>query len=224
MPLPWDPSQTAYVWIDALQNYLTGIGYGDDQARFERWWPADVHLMAKDILWFHAVIWPAMLISVGLPPPRLVFAHGFFTINGQKLSKSLGNAIPPAALVERYGVDATRYLLLALFPFGVDGDMSEAAMAARYNADLANDLGNLLNRTVSMVNRYFGGAVPFPEGPEAVGEDRGGVAAATPSEDHRGERPPPGTSGSQSVARSQSRLRAGRSDSRSSVLTGTRGD
>src|SRR5262249_42861966 len=119
----------------------------------------------------HAVIWPAMLISAGLPPPRLVFAHGFFTINGQKLSKSLGNAIPPAALVKRYGVDAARYLLLALFPFGVDGDMSETAMAARYNSAPANDLANLLNRTVSMVTRYFGGAVPAPEGPEA-GPDR----------------------------------------------------
>ncbi len=167
VPLPWDPEQTAYVWIDALQNYITGVGFGADEAKFHHWWPADVHLLAKDILWFHAVIWPAMLLSVGLRPPRRVFAHGFFTVNGQKLSKSLGNAIPPARLIEQYGVDGTRYLLLAQFPFGVDGDVSEAQMAQRYNADLANDLGNLLNRTVSMVNRYFAGEVPAPTGPAA---------------------------------------------------------
>jgi methionyl-tRNA synthetase len=162
IPLPFDPAQTTYVWIDALLNYITAIGYHDDQATFERYWPADLHLMAKDILWFHAIIWPALLMAVGLRPPRRVYAHGFFTVEGQKMSKSLGNVIRPAEVVERFGADATRYLVLAAFPFGTDGDISIGSMTERYNADLANDLGNLVNRTVSMVNRYLDGRVPEP--------------------------------------------------------------
>jgi methionyl-tRNA synthetase len=121
--------------------------------------------MAKDILWFHAILWPAMLIAGGLRPPREVFAHGFFTINGQRMSKTLGNVIAPADLVERFGADAARYLLLTEFPFGADGDVNLNSFTARYNAELANDLGNLLNRTVSMINRYRGGEVPAA-GPE----------------------------------------------------------
>lgn len=169
IPLPFDPSQTTYVWVDALLNYITAIGYEDDPASLARWWPADLQLMAKDILWFHAIIWPAMLLSAGLRPPRHVFAHGFFTIEGQKISKTLGNIIRPHQLIERYGVDATRYLMLGEFPFGVDGDISLSSFTARYNADLANDLGNLLNRVVSMINRYFGGRVPAPDS-DHVGE------------------------------------------------------
>jgi methionyl-tRNA synthetase len=170
VPLPFDASQTCYVWVDALLNYVTAIGYGDDRATFERYWPADLHLMAKDILWFHAIIWPAMLMAAGLKPPKKVFAHGFFTVNGQKMSKSLGNVITPAELISKYGVDGSRYLLVSEFPFGVDGDVSLTSLTNRFNSELANDLGNLLNRTVSMVNRYFGGAVPTPG--EATDLDR----------------------------------------------------
>jgi methionyl-tRNA synthetase len=160
VPLPFDPRQVAYVWVDALLNYVTAAGYPNDLRTFNRWWPANLHLMAKDILWFHAILWPAMLIAGGLAPPGEVFAHGFFTIGGQKISKSLGNVIAPSELVERFGADAARYLLLTEFPFGTDGDVNLDTLVARYNAELANDLGNLLNRTVSMINRYEGGIVP----------------------------------------------------------------
>ena len=176
--LPWDPAQTCYVWIEALMNYVTAVGYGDDPAELARRWPADVHLMAKDILWFHSVIWPAMLISAGLAVPRKVYAHGFFTINGQKMSKTLGNVIAPQELIERYGADASRYLLLSEFPFGVDGNVSLDSFNQRFNADLANDLGNLLNRTVSMINRYFQGAVPSPS-TEPHADDRELIASAS---------------------------------------------
>ncbi len=160
IPLPWDETQTCYVWVEALMNYVTAIGYHDDRETFQKYWPADLHLMAKEILWFHTVIWPAMLMAVGLPTPRKVYAHGFFTLNGRKMSKSLGNVVSPTELVERFGVDASRYLLLSEFPFGVDGNISLDSFASRYHADLANDLGNLLNRTVNMVNRYLDGACP----------------------------------------------------------------
>jgi methionyl-tRNA synthetase len=170
VPLPFDPSQVVYVWIDALLNYITAVGYPDDANRLARWWPANLHLMARDILWFHAVIWPAMLIASGLRPPLQVFAHGFFTIGGQRMSKTLGNVIAPAQLVEQFGTDAARYLLVTAFPFGTNGDINLNSFVARYNAELANDLGNLLNRTVSMINRYRGGDVPAPVGslPEAA--------------------------------------------------------
>jgi methionyl-tRNA synthetase len=171
VPLPFDPSHTAYVWIDALLNYATAVGYGDDPAQFARYWPADLHLLAKDILWFHAVIWPAMLISNGVRPPRKVYAHGFFTVNGQKMSKTRGNVIAPAQLVERYGADGARYLLLSEFPFGTDGNVALNSMDQRFNSDLANDLGNLLNRTVSMVNRYYQGAVPPAGAVQPVDEE-----------------------------------------------------
>ncbi len=162
VPLPFDPSQVVYVWIDALLNYVTAIGYPDDMKHFHRYWPADQHLMAKDILWFHAILWPAMLIAAGLRPPRAVFAHGFFTIGGQRMSKTLGNVIAPSDLVARFGADGARYLLVTDFPFGTDGDFNLDNLVTRYNAELANDLGNLINRTVSMVNRYTEGAVPSP--------------------------------------------------------------
>ena len=179
--LPFDTTQTAYVWIDALLNYVTAVGYGDDSESFQRYWPADVHLVGKDILWFHAVIWPAMLIAAGLPLPKLVFAHGFFTVNGQKMSKSLGNVIVPSQLVDAFGVDAARYLLLSEFPFGADGDVSLSSLQARYNAELANDLGNLVNRTLSMVNRYFGGIVPKPGEPAGTDAELRTLAEVTPS-------------------------------------------
>jgi methionyl-tRNA synthetase len=178
VPLPFDPGQVAYVWIDALLNYVTAAGYPDDSPRFRRYWPADLHLMAKDILWFHAILWPAMLMAGGLRPPLEVFAHGFFTIGGQKISKTLGNVIAPSELVERFGADAARYLLVTEFPFGTDGDINLDTFVARYNAELANDLGNLLNRTVSMINRYRGGLVPEPGAVESVDAELRSMATA----------------------------------------------
>jgi methionyl-tRNA synthetase len=162
VPLPGDPKQVLYVWVDALLNYITAIGYGDDERTFYRYWPADVHLMAKEIIRFHCLYWPAMLMAVGLPVPKRVFAHGWLTKDGQKLSKTTGNVIDPFDLARRFGSDAVRYYFLREGAFGADWDYTESAFARRYNADLANDLGNLLNRTVQMVVRYFDGAVPAP--------------------------------------------------------------
>jgi methionyl-tRNA synthetase len=168
VPLPDDPQQVLYVWVDALLNYITAIGYGDDQQMFQRYWPADVQLMAKEIIRFHCLYWPAMLMAVGLPVPRLVFAHGWLTKDGQKLSKTTGNIIDPFDLVQRFGSDAVRFFFLREGAFGADWDYADAAFVRRYNADLANDLGNLLNRTVQMVVRYFAGTVPASaeKGPE----------------------------------------------------------
>ena len=147
IPVPWDSSQTIYVWVEALCNYYTATRFLEGKDKF---WPADLHLVGKDILWFHTVIWCALLKAADLPLPKQVFAHGFFTINGQKMSKSLGNVISPQELVDRYGVDGARYLLLSAFPFGDDGDFSFEKLDTKFNADLANGLGNLVARVAKL--------------------------------------------------------------------------
>ncbi len=161
IPVPGDPAHIMYVWIDALTNYVTAVGYPDtDSPMYRRYWPADLHMVGKDILRFHALYWPAFLMGAGLEPPRRVFAHGWWTNEGQKMSKSLNNALDPHALVAKYGLDPVRYFVLREVPFGNDGDFSHTAMVNRMNGDLANDLGNLAQRVLSMVQRYLDGVVP----------------------------------------------------------------
>ena len=151
--LPFDEKQTVYVWVDALLNYITAIGYGKDESNFNQYWPADLHLIGKDILKFHAIYWPALLLATGLKPPKKIFIHGFLTINGQKISKSLGNTIDPIELSEKYGVDTVRYFLLREISFGQDGDFSIKRLGERHNADLANGLGNLVSRVLTLSER-----------------------------------------------------------------------
>ncbi|MEE8270233.1 MAG: methionine--tRNA ligase [Alphaproteobacteria bacterium] len=161
--VPGDEGHIMYVWLDALTNYITDVGYPDvDSETFRRFWPADLHMVGKDILRFHAVYWPAFLMSAGLAPPRRVFAHGWWTNEGQKISKSLGNVIDPHALVGQYGLDQVRYFLLREVPFGNDGDFSHRAMIARSNGDLANDFGNLAQRVLSMIAKNCESRVPQP--------------------------------------------------------------
>ncbi len=174
VPLPWDAGQVVYVWFDALITYLSGAGFGWDPDRFARLWPADVHLIGKDITRFHAIIWPAMLLGAGLPLPRTIFAHGFMNLRGEKLSKTTGNVVDPLQFRQRFGLDATRYYLLAETPFGNDGNFTPDSFIKRFNSDLANDLGNLLNRVVAMVERFCDGRIPEPP----AGSDDGFAAAA----------------------------------------------
>ncbi|MGQ0663267.1 MAG: methionine--tRNA ligase [Pseudomonadota bacterium] len=163
VPVPGAPGHIMYVWLDALTNYLTSVGYPDtESASFSTFWPADLHMVGKDILRFHAVYWPAFLMAAGLAPPRRVFAHGWWTVEGQKMSKSLGNVIEPLTLVERYGLDQVRYFLLREVPFGQDGDFSHRAIVGRINGDLANDFGNLAQRVLSFVQRHADGRMPQP--------------------------------------------------------------
>jgi methionyl-tRNA synthetase len=174
IPIPWDTKHVIYVWIDALLNYITAIGYGTSSSSFERIWPANVHFMGKDILWFHSVIWPAMLMALDLPLPETVFAHGYLRVGGEKMSKSRLTGISPHRLIEDFGSDGYRYYFMRDISFGLDGNFSWEAMAARYNSDLANDFGNLVSRVLTMIDRYLGGSVPKPPAAaeiEAADED-----------------------------------------------------
>lgn len=163
IPVPFDKEHVVYVWFDALANYITAAGFGCDAKKFKKLWPADVHMIGKDIIRFHCIIWPAMLMSAGLPLPKTVFAHGFVYLKGEKMSKTLGNVVQPFDVIDKYGADALRYYLLRSAPFGRDADFTWENFIERYNADLANGIGNLVARTRGMIERYFDGKIPpFP--------------------------------------------------------------
>lgn len=151
--LPWDKKQTVYVWVDALLNYITALDYGNDQKKFRRFWPADLQLLGKDILKFHAIYWPALLLALNIKPPKKLFVHGYFTISGQKMSKSLGNIITPEEMIEKFGVDGTRYLLISTTTFGQDADVCWEWFKEKYNADLANGIGNLVARVSNILEK-----------------------------------------------------------------------
>jgi len=163
VPVPGDETQIQYVWFDALGTYLTGIGYGTDEKHFEKYWPAEVHVIGKGILRFHAIYWPAILLSAGLKPPKSIFVHGYITVEGQKMSKSLGNIVDPLALVEKYGADVARYYLLSEIPTFDDGDFSEKRLIEKSNTELAANVGNLVNRTMVFLANNFNGEIPHSE-------------------------------------------------------------
>ncbi len=165
IPVDFDPGHVVYVWVDALSNYITALGYLNDRYHdYEKFWPADIHMVGKEIVRFHSIIWPAMLMSMGLPLPKKVFGHGWLNFNGEKMSKSRGNVVDPYVLAEHFGVDALRFFLLRTFPFGSDGNFTNELLISCINTDLANDLGNLVHRTIAMISKYFDGVIP------AIGE------------------------------------------------------
>jgi len=179
VPVPGDPQHTIYVWFDALTNYLTAVGFPDDEQLFAHYWPADAHVIGLDITRFHCLYWPAMLLSAGLPLPRQVAVHGFITYNGQRISKTAGNSIDPVELVDEFGADAVRYSLLRGLSFSSGGDFSRASLVRHYNDELANDLGNLLNRVVTMTLRYRDGIIPTPGPAGSLDEDLQRIAEET---------------------------------------------
>ena len=180
VPVEFDPGHIVYVWIDALSNYITAMGWGsEDESDYQKYWPADVHVVGKEIVRFHAIIWPAMLMAMDMPLPKKVFGHGWLVINGGKMSKSVGNVVDPVVLCEKYGVDAIRYFLLREIAFGQDGNFTNEALIQRINSDLANDLGNLVSRTCGMIEKYFGGKLPADRVESEFDADLKAVAAAT---------------------------------------------
>ena len=170
IPIPWDPAHVTYVWFDALTNYLSAVGYGEDEERYEKWWPVDYHLIGKDIIRFHCIYWPAMLLSAGVEPPRGYAVGGWLLVGGEKMSKTAGNVVNPLDLVDEVGVDGFRYYVLAETPYGQDGDFTYEGLIARYNADLANNLGNLVSRVATVVGKKCGGTgtAPSPDSPLAA--------------------------------------------------------
>lgn len=182
IPLPFDQKQIAYVWVDALPNYISAIGYGDNPQEFQKWWTQAevIHLTGKDILKFHNIFWPAMLLAVGVKTPDIIVNHGFFTVKGQKMSKTLGNVIDPHYLAEQFGADATRYLLLTQFPFGLDGDIQADRFVEKFNSELANDLGNLVSRVAKMILDYCAGVVPQAKDYDASDNEIMTLAIQTP--------------------------------------------